>query len=48
MPTEPYNFARYLNVHYAFNPSFSPDGKRLTFLTDITGTYEVWSVSPCA
>lgn len=44
MPTEPYSFARYLNVRYAFNPSFSPDGKRLTFLTDITGTYEVWSV----
>ncbi len=42
--TESSGFARYLNAHYALGPSFSPDGVRLTFLTDITGTYEVWSV----
>jgi dipeptidyl aminopeptidase/acylaminoacyl peptidase len=44
MPDESYSFARYLNARYVLNPSFSPDGSRLTFLTDITGTYEVWSV----
>ncbi|HEV2580318.1 MAG TPA: S9 family peptidase [Ktedonobacteraceae bacterium] len=41
---ERYSFARYLNARYVLDPSFSPDGSRLTFLTDITGVYEVWSV----
>lgn len=44
MPIESYSFARYLNARTALGPSFSPDGARLTFLTDITGTFEVWSV----
>ena len=44
MPTQTYNFARYLNVRMANGPSFSPGGRRLTFLTDITGVAEVWSV----
>jgi dipeptidyl aminopeptidase/acylaminoacyl peptidase len=38
------DFARYLNVRSASQASFSPDGKRLSFLTDITGVPEVWSV----
>ncbi len=42
--TEKYSFARYLNVRTASGPSFSPDGNRLTFLTDITGVAEVWEV----
>ena len=44
MPTPKYSFARYLNVRMAYGPSFSPEGQRLTFLTDITGVVEVWSV----
>src|SRR5437667_10928058 len=44
MPNEPYSFERYLNVRSAFAPSFSHDGKRLSFLTNITGVAEVWSV----
>ena len=44
MPTQTYNFARYLNVRMAYGSSFSPGGQRLTFLTDITGVAEVWSV----
>src|SRR5690242_15410142 len=44
MPNEQYSFERYLNVRSAYMPSFSPDGKRLSFLTDITGVAEVWSV----
>jgi Tol biopolymer transport system component len=24
--------------------TFRPDGRRLAFLTDITGTYQVWAV----
>jgi dipeptidyl aminopeptidase/acylaminoacyl peptidase len=44
MPTEPYDFERYLNVRSAYGASFSPNSKRLSFLTDITGVAEVWSV----
>ncbi|HEX6122644.1 MAG TPA: hypothetical protein VFY89_05765, partial [Ktedonobacterales bacterium] len=39
-----YSFERYLNVRSAYAPSFSPDGTRLSFLTNITGMAEVWSV----
>ncbi len=39
-----YSFERYLNVGMAYGASFSPDGQQLTFLTDITGVAEVWSV----
>jgi Tol biopolymer transport system component len=42
--TEKYSFERYLNVRSAYGASFSPDGGRLSFLTDITGVAEVWSV----
>ena len=41
MSTAKYPFEHYLNVRV---PSFSPDGKRLSFLTDITGVAEVWSI----
>src|SRR5215831_647453 len=44
MPHETYSFARYLNIRGATAPSFSHDGKRLSFLTNITGVSEVWSV----
>ncbi len=44
MTTDQYSFERYLNVRSAYAPGFSPDGKRLSFLTDITGMAEVWSV----
>lgn len=39
-----YTFERYLNVRAAYGPSFSPHGRRLAFLTNITGMAEVWSV----
>jgi dipeptidyl aminopeptidase/acylaminoacyl peptidase len=44
VPTKQYSFERYLNVGSAYAPGFSPDGKRLSFLTDITGVAEVWSI----
>ncbi|HLJ32170.1 MAG TPA: prolyl oligopeptidase family serine peptidase, partial [Ktedonobacteraceae bacterium] len=44
MTTETYSFERYLNVRSAYGASFSADGKRLSFLSDITGVAEVWSV----
>lgn len=39
-----YEFERYLNVRNAYGPAFSPDGRYLSFLSDITGVAEVWSV----
>lgn len=39
-----YSFEQYLNVRTAYGASFSPDGTHLSFLTDITGVAEVWSV----
>ncbi len=39
-----YAFERYLNVRAAYGASFSADGRRLAFLTNITGMAEVWSV----
>lgn len=44
MATNSYPFERYLNVRNAYGPSFSPSGERLSFLSDITGVAEVWSV----
>ena len=44
MATTTYPFERYLNVRMAYGASFSPDASQLSFLTDITGVTEVWSV----
>ena len=38
-------FARYLNIREAYAPSFSPNGERLAFLTNITGVAQAWTVS---
>nr|MBA3425865.1 PD40 domain-containing protein [Rubrobacter sp.] len=40
----PYDFARYLKVRSAHGASWSPDGRRVSFLTDITGVPQVWEV----
>lgn len=37
-------FSQYLNIHQAYAQSFSPDGKRVSFLTNITGVPQVWVV----
>jgi dipeptidyl aminopeptidase/acylaminoacyl peptidase len=37
-----YSIERYLNIRSATSPALSPDGKRLAFLTNITGTMQVW------
>jgi len=37
-------FSQYLNIRDAYGPSFSPDGRRLSFLTNITGVPQVWVV----
>jgi len=40
-----YEFARYLKVRGAWGPSWSPDGQRVSFLTEITGVPQVWEVA---
>ena len=39
-----YEFARYLKIQNAWGPTWSPDGRRLAFLTEITGVPQVWEV----
>ncbi len=39
-----FSFERYLNVRAARGASFSPDGRTISFLTDITGVPEVWTL----
>jgi dipeptidyl aminopeptidase/acylaminoacyl peptidase len=41
----PYEFARYLKVRNAWGASWSPDARRVSFLTEITGVPQVWEVS---
>ena len=40
-----YEFARYLKIRSAWGASWSPDGLRISFLTEITGVPQVWEVS---
>src|ERR671914_3107249 len=40
-----YAFARYLKIRGAWGASWSPDGQRVAFLTEITGVPQVWEVS---
>src|SRR6266581_890220 len=41
---EPYGIERYLNIRGSASPSLSPTGDRVAFLTNITGTPQVWMV----
>ena len=40
----PYEFARYLKIRAAYGATWAPDGRRVAFLTDITGVPQVWEV----
>jgi dipeptidyl aminopeptidase/acylaminoacyl peptidase len=40
----PYEFARYLKIRSAWGASWSPDARRVSFLTEITGVPQVWEV----
>jgi dipeptidyl aminopeptidase/acylaminoacyl peptidase len=44
MSTSQPSFEQFLNIRAARQPSFSPDGKFLSFVTNITGVMEVWNV----
>ncbi|MGB3681751.1 MAG: alpha/beta fold hydrolase [Rubrobacteraceae bacterium] len=39
-----YDFGRYLKVRGAYGAGWSPDGLRVSFLTDVTGVAQVWEV----
>ena len=39
-----YSFERYLNVRTAQAPTFSPDGRHVAFISDITGVPQLWQV----
>ncbi|MGE5653149.1 MAG: prolyl oligopeptidase family serine peptidase, partial [Bacillota bacterium] len=39
-----YDIERYLNVRNAGSPTWSPDGERIAYLTNITGVPQVWQV----
>jgi dipeptidyl aminopeptidase/acylaminoacyl peptidase len=39
-----FEFERYLNIRSAYTPAWLSDGRRVAFLTDITGTPQVWAV----
>lgn len=41
---ERFSFERYLNIRSAGSPALSPDGERVAFLTNITGTPQVWMI----
>jgi Tol biopolymer transport system component len=43
-PRPTFDFARFLNVRAAQLPSFAPDGRSVTFVTDITGIQQLWQV----
>src|SRR6476661_2483185 len=39
-----YTIQQYLNIKSAGSPTFSPDAKHLAYLTNVTGTSQVWSI----
>jgi len=43
--TERYGIDRYLNIRSASSPALSPKGDRVAFLTNITGTPQIWMVN---
>src|SRR5205085_12203220 len=36
--------ARMARIGRAYSPSFSPDGKQITFVSDLSGTPQVWII----
>ncbi len=40
----PNTIQQYLNIKSANSPTFSPDGKRMAYLTNVTGTTQVWAM----
>jgi len=43
--SEDFSLMQFLNVQYARNPSFRPDGYELVYTTNISGVPQVWRIS---
>jgi dipeptidyl aminopeptidase/acylaminoacyl peptidase len=41
---EKYTIQQYLNIKSAGSPTFSPDGKRMAYLTNVSGTSQIWMI----
>ena len=41
---QPYTIQQYLNIKSAGSPTFSADGKRIAYLTNTTGTSQIWMI----
>ena len=41
---EKYTIQQYLSIRSAGSPSLAPDGKRLFYLTNVTGTSQIWMI----
>ena len=39
-----FTIQQYLSIRSATAPSFSPDGKRIAYLTNVTGTQQIWLI----
>jgi dipeptidyl aminopeptidase/acylaminoacyl peptidase len=42
--SQSYSIEQYLNIKSAGSPTFSPDGRQIAYLTNTTGTTQVWAV----
>src|SRR5579885_3900034 len=42
--TTQYRIDRFLNIRSAYGPSFSPDGRFVSFLSNVTGVAQLWQV----
>jgi dipeptidyl aminopeptidase/acylaminoacyl peptidase len=40
-----YTIQQFLSIKAANSPSFSPDGKNIAYLTNVSGTYQVWTIA---
>lgn len=43
-PSALYDIERYLNIRSALSPQLSPDAKTVAFLTNVTGSNQIWTV----
>ncbi|MGH9946453.1 MAG: S9 family peptidase [Pyrinomonadaceae bacterium] len=43
--SQPYPIQQYLNIKSAGSPTFSPDGKQMVYLTNATGTSQIWAIT---
>jgi dipeptidyl aminopeptidase/acylaminoacyl peptidase len=44
VPAQPYTIQQYLNIKTASGPTLAPDGSKMAYLTNATGTSQVWVV----